>query len=172
MCGTTFSSWLHLVNHLADKRVRSKNFATSCGMTFLACRRVRIDSAVLSSLLSTEKVARQQARKQGHTRPVVESAAKRGRSSCLKGLSVRQAKLALAPRRRLTIKTDPRAAASCVRSVGSARPPAESLANRRCQHIKCLQGVSSLLSVKRFWTKTTPSEGISFKKHRPVDQDD
>ena len=172
VCFTIFASRLHLVSHLADKRVRSKTRGTNCGMIFIARNPSCIDSAVLSSLFAAEKVARQQARKQGHTRPTVESAAKRGTPSCLKGWSARRSKLALLPRKRLSVKTDPRATASCVRCVGSAGPPAECQANRPCQHAQCLEGVSSLLPVKRLWAKTTPIEGISFKKHHGVNQDD
>ena len=164
ICSTTFATRLHLVNHLAEKRVRSKFRAVNCGIEFLSRRPPPIEATLLSTLRSVEKEERQQARKKGHTRPIVSSAAQRGRPSCLKGLSSERMKRLCVPHRRLGSKTDPRNSASC-----ASRPVLggglERLMSVPARTLQCTQQALPLQPTKRLQAKTTPTESCMFKRH-------
>ena len=71
VCKTTFASRVHLVNHLAEKRVRSKLRSTTCGAEFLSHSPPKVDMSLLATLVAIDRRERQEARKQGRTRPTV-----------------------------------------------------------------------------------------------------
>ena len=138
------------------------------GTEFLARSPPTVEHSLLSRLLAAEKAERQDARRQGHTRPVVSAAAKKGRPSCLKGLSVKSSKHTFTPRRRLVTKTDPRASVSCMSRTGAVSGPAQQMLQQTRRQPTCLQPASVLLPTKRLLQKTTPVEGINCKKHRDI----
>ena len=133
VCHTEFASRLHLVNHLADKRVRSKVRQTNCGIVFLSADPPMVEASLVSTLMASDKLERQQARKVGHTRPIVGAAAKKGGPSCLKGVSTACAKRRYAPPTDVKVaKPTPGTAlrvdkaalpAEIVYSILQARPP-------------------------------------------------
>ena len=177
VCHTEFASRLHLVNHLADKRVRSKVRQTNCGIVFLSADPRMVESSLFSTLMASDKLERQQARKLGHTRPIVGAAAKKGGPSCLKGVSTACAKRRCAPHRRLGGKTDPRHSPACRQG---------SLANRNCEqhaarqaarkppHIYIYIYVSADLSKRRACQSSQPilslSLSLSLSLNCPIDQ--
>ena len=79
MCDTVFHSRIHLLTHLADKRVRSKHRLTSCGVDFLLTDPAEIDPIVLESLNSTDREAKKAALARGHTHVIASTLARKVR---------------------------------------------------------------------------------------------
>ena len=164
-------SRLHLVNHLADKRVRSKARQTNCGIVFLSADPPMVEAYLLSTFMASDKLERQQARKLGHTRPIVGAAAKKGGPSCLKGVSTACVKRRYAPHRRLGGKADPRHSPACRQGSLASRNCVQHTAGQAARMPRVQQDVA-LLPLKRLSCKTTPVEGGLFKRHRGTDYSD
>lgn len=99
VCAKVFADRLRVVAHLSDTRVRAKHGRPSCTQLLLSGGYPKIQAEVLEAERSLNKAARTQARRQGHTRPVVGF----GQHACAPKLSG----ASQLPRKRMREKTPP-----------------------------------------------------------------
>ena len=102
VCHKTFATRLRAIAHLSETRVRGSHGRPTCNSLLFSTPLVHsalIQGGELDSALASDREARRDARRQGHTQPVV------GLGLCARGQRI--GKLVQRPVRRLRVKTPP-----------------------------------------------------------------
>ena len=99
VCNKQFADRLRVIAHLSETRVRSKSGKPTCRDRVLAGEVPRLDDSVVTELHGKARVQRAEARRAGHTRPVVPKHSQAHKRPLEELYSI--------PRRRVRCKTSP-----------------------------------------------------------------
>ena len=84
VCLTEYHSRVRLLNHLGDRRIRSKTRGVSCHDMFLSANPAPVSNEILTELLGKDRASRRDARNLGRTHELVTRSAERNAPSVLK----------------------------------------------------------------------------------------